>query len=314
LIAALATYSRLPADSVLITHGSDLAHELVATCFVRPGDKVLMVTPSYDNFRAAVEQRGAETIRFKYLGGAPFPVAEFAEALRQHTPRLAYIVNPNNPIGYTIGIETIRELLDSCSRLSTILIVDEAYFEFCGVTAADLIKESPHVIVTRSFSKAFGLAGLRLGYLLADRQIMTVLNRANNPKSVTSFAKVGALAALRDMTHVHNYVEEVRQSRAQYEKFFKRHDVKYYPSDSNFILFQVDDPKRLVRSLEEHNVFVRERTSQFDGVGHVRISVGGKQSTDVAIRALEEYFRTVRSERERSGEESFASASPARRT
>jgi histidinol-phosphate aminotransferase len=309
LIGALAKYSDLPAENVLITHGSDLAHELVATCFVRPGDKVLMVTPSYDNFRAAVEQRGAETIKFNYLGSAPFPVAKFAEALRKHTPRLAYIVNPNNPIGYTIGLDKLRELLDCCSRLSTILLVDEAYFEFCGVTAANLVKESSHVIVTRSFSKAFGLAGLRLGYLLAHRQIMAVLNRANNPKSVTSFAKVGALAALRDLSYIHNYVEEVRQSRAVYERFFERLGIKYYPSDSNFILFQCNDPKGLVRSLEERNVFVRDRTSQFEGVGHVRISVGGKESTEVSIRALQAYFTGGAAEPETSGEETFVGAS-----
>ena len=307
LIAALARYSGLRAENVLITHGSDLAHELVATCFVRPGDKVLMVTPSYDNFRAAVEQRGAETVNFNYLGLGPFPVAEFAEALRKHTPRLAYIVNPNNPIGYTIGVDTLRELLECCSRLSTILIVDEAYFEFCGITTADLVPESSHLVVTRSFSKAFGLAGLRLGYLLAGRQITGVLNRANNPKSVTSFAKVGALAALRDLAHIHRYVDEVRQSRTEFEGFFKRHGIKYYPSDSNFILFQCDDPKGLVRRLEERNIFVRERTSQFDGVGHVRISVGGKESTKVAIRALDEFFNNGNAtESEAPREERFA--------
>jgi phenylacetate-CoA ligase len=290
LIAELGRYSGVPAENVLITHGSDLAHELVATCFVRPGDKVLMVTPSYDNFRAAVEQRGAQTIKFKYLGTEQFPVADFAEALRQHTPRLAYIVNPNNPIGYTLGMETIRELLECCSQLSTILILDEAYFEFCGVTGADLVTRSPHLVVTRSFSKAFGMAGLRLGYLLASRQVMGVLNRANNPKSVTGFAKVGALAALRDLDYMRAYVEEVTHCRAEYEKLFKHRGIKYYPSDSNFILFQCSDPKGLVRSLENRNIFVRDRTSQFDGVGHVRVSVGGKESTKAALAALDEYF------------------------
>jgi histidinol-phosphate aminotransferase len=313
VIDELAKYCGLPTENVLITHGSDLAHELVATCFVRPGDKVLMVTPSYDNFRAAVEQRGAETFKFNYVGSSPFPVAEFAEALRKYTPRLAYIVNPNNPIGYTIPVDTLREILAACSQLSTILIVDEAYFEFCGVTAADLVPESAHLIVTRSFSKAFGLAGLRLGYLLGHRQIMGVLNRANNPKSVTSFAKVGALAALRDVAHVHHYVEEVRQSRLVYENFFKQHGIKFYPSDSNFILFQCEDPKGLVRALEERNIYVRERTSQFGGVGHVRISVGGQESTEAALRALAEYFDGSPVEPEAPQEASLAGASLQRR-
>jgi histidinol-phosphate aminotransferase len=313
IIAALAKYSGVPAENVLITHGSDLAHELLATCFVRPGDKVLMVTPSYDNFRAAVEQRGAQTVKFKYLGTAAFPVAEFAEALRQHTPRLAYIVNPNNPIGYTLGIDTIKQLLDCCSLLSTILIIDEAYFEFCGITAADLVTRFPHLVVTRSFSKAFGLAGLRLGYLLASIRIMSVLNRANNPKSVTSFAKVGALAALRDLAFMQDYVEEVTSCRSAYEKLFKHHGIKYYPSASNFILFQCDDPKALVRSLEDRNIFVRDRTSQFDGVGHVRISVGGKESTAAALAALDEYFSSggpSRSVEEVSKEETYAAVFP----
>jgi phenylacetate-CoA ligase len=315
LVDALREYAGLPAENILLTHGSDLAMELVATCFVRPGDKVLMVTPSYDNFRAVVEQRGAEVVKFKFLGTTPFPVADFAETLRQHTPRLAYIVNPNNPVGYTISPDKIKELLECCSRLSTILIVDEAYFEFCGITAADLVTQSSHLIVTRSFSKAFGLAGLRLGYLLAPRQIMDVLSRANNPKSVTSFAKAGALAALRHVGQVHAYVDEVCQSRVEYEKLFKRHGIKYFPSSSNFILFQYDDAKGLIRSLEERNIFVRDRTSQFDGVGHVRISIGGKESTNVAIRALDEFLSgsvAANSEPRTPAEETFAGASPTR--
>jgi len=196
-----------------------------------------------------------------------------------------------------------------------ILIVDEAYFEFCGITAADLVTQSSHLIVTRSFSKAFGLAGLRLGYLLAPRQIMDVLSRANNPKSVTSFAKAGALAALRHVGQVHAYVDEVCQSRVEYEKLFKRHGIKYFPSSSNFILFQYDDAKGLIRSLEERNIFVRDRTSQFDGVGHVRISIGGKESTNVAIRALDEFLSgsvAANSEPRTPAEETFAGASPTR--
>ena len=314
LVAAIAEYVGLPAEHVLLSHGSDLAMELVATCFIRPGDKVLMVSPSYDNFRAVVEQRGAEVVKFKFLGTTAFPVADFAETLRQQAPRVAYIVNPNNPIGYTIGPDKIKELLDCCSPISTVLVVDEAYFEFCGITSADLVTRSSHLVVTRSFSKAFGLAGLRLGYLLAPAQIMGVLSRAHNAKSVTSFAKAAALAALHDIAHVHSYVDEVRQSRAEYENLFKRHGIKYFPSSSNFILFRYDEAEALIRSLEERKIFVRDRTSQFDGVGHVRVSIGGKKSTEVAIRALDEYFsdnNATRYQLEAPRQKAFAGVSPA---
>ena len=287
---AIADYAGVSPEHVLPTHGSDLAMELLATCFVRPGDKVLVVWPSYDHFRAVIEQRGAEIVKFKYCGYDPFPTDDFRDALRRHTPRLAYLVNPNNPIGYVINRDRIKELLDYCTTLSTVLIVDEAYFEFSGVTVADLVSSSSHLVVTRSFSKAFGLAGLRLGYLLASGQLMHVLNRAQNPKSVTMFAKTAALTALQDIKHVQSYVEEVRQSRERYEMFFKQHGIKYFPSCGNFVLFQYDAAADLVRHMEQHRVFMRDRTAQFDGAGHIRLTVGSRISTEVTVSKLEEYF------------------------
>jgi histidinol-phosphate aminotransferase len=268
--------------------------ELLATCFVRPGDKALLVWPSYDNFRAVIEQRGAEIVKFKYSGEGDFPTDDFKLALRRHTPRLTYLVNPNNPVGYVIDRDKIKELLDYCATLSTILIVDEAYFEFSGITVADLVSSSAHLVVTRSFSKAFGLAGLRLGYLLASEQLMNVLSRAQNAKSVTMFAKTAALAALQDIAHVQGYVEEVRQSRERYEKFFKQHGIKYFPSHGNFILFQYDAAGDLIRHMEHHRVFMRDRTTQFDGAGHIRVTVGGRTSTEATISRLEEYFAATK--------------------
>jgi phenylacetate-CoA ligase len=290
LLTAIASYAGVPAEHVLPSHGSDMGMELIATCFVRPGDKVLMLWPSYDNFRAVVEQRGAEVIKLSFLGDTAFPRAAFARAVQEHAPRLAYLVNPNNPMGYAIDRRVIKELLDYCANLSTILIVDEAYFEFCGITAADLVSQSSHLVVTRSFSKAFGLAGLRLGYLLASRQLMRVLSRAQNAKSVTSFAKVAALAALQNVVHVQDYVEEVRRSKELYYELFKRHQISYFPSQGNFVLFQHEAPDALVQHLAGRNVFVRDRTPQFDGAGHVRVTIGGRKSTEVAIHYLEEYF------------------------
>jgi histidinol-phosphate aminotransferase len=292
--AAIADYAGVSREHLLPTHGSDLAMELLATCFVRPGDKVLLVWPSYDNFRAVIEQRGAEIVKFQYSGEGDFPTDDFRQALRRHAPRLTYLVNPNNPIGYVINRDKIKELLDHCATLSTILIVDEAYFEFSGITAANLVSSSSHLVVTRSFSKAFGLAGLRLGYLLASGQLMNVLNRAQNAKSVTMFAKTAALAALQDIAHVQSYVEEVRQSRERYEKFFKQHGIKYFHSHGNFILFQYDAAEDLIRHMEQHRVFMRDRTAQFDGVGHIRVTVGGRASTEATISRLEEYFAATK--------------------
>ena len=119
---------------------------------------------------------------------------------------------------------------------------------------------------------------------------------------------------MRHVAAVHAYVEEVIQSRMEYEKLFKHHGIKYFPSSSNFILFQYDDPKALIRSLEDRNIFVRDRTSQFDGIGHVRVSVGGKESTKVAIQALDEFLSdggATNSELATAAEQTFVGATPA---
>lgn len=287
---ALARYAAVEPDNVVLSHGSDLAMELVATSCLRPGDKALLVSPTYDNFRAVAEQRGADVNRFEYLGDKAFPTSDFVQVVRDSAPRLVYLVNPNNPIGYVLERAVIQKILAACVRLSTILVVDEAYFEFAGTSVAALAAASRYMIVLRTFSKAFGLAGLRLGYLVAGPELVRVLHRVHNPKSITAFAKTAARAALEDVESMWRYVAEVRKSRDRLCTFLKQQAIYFYPSQANFVLLQHDHPDKLVRYLESRNILVRDRTRYFAGVGHVRITLGGQQSTDALMEALADYF------------------------
>jgi histidinol-phosphate aminotransferase len=290
LLQAISAYVGVPPEHVVLTHGSDLGLELVANAFTRPGDKVLIVSPNYDHFRAMTEQRGAEILRFDYRGDAAFPCDECLKKVGTYSPRMIYLTNPNNPLGYALEVPVLERLSAECSRLSAILIIDEAYFEFYGITAASLVAQYSHCIVTRSFSKAFGMAGLRLGYLLAPLEIVRVLNRLNISKSVTMFAKVAALASMQDLQSVRDYVEEVRQSKEQFYALFQELRLGYQRSMSNFISFEHEKAPEIVRYLADRHILVRDGSRYSRGKGCVRVSVAGAQSSKIVIEALREFF------------------------
>ena len=213
--------------------------ELLATSLVHGGDAVLIVTPTYDQFRAIVEQRGARVVTFDYDGQAPFDFDAFERAMRTHSIRAVYLSNPNNPLGYVLESELLQRIETLCRRLSSILVVDEAYYEFCGVSVSRRVRDPDGpVIVLRTFSKAFGLAGLRIGYILASGNLMRALRKVHNPKSVTMFAKTAALAALRDLAAVQAYAGEVTRGRERIRRILIQHGARTYPSAGNYVLFE----------------------------------------------------------------------------
>jgi histidinol-phosphate aminotransferase len=208
-----------------------------------------------------------------------------------------YLNNPNNPIGYALERPELESIIRHCAGAKVLVVVDEAYFEFCGVTAAALTNSYPNVIVLRTFSKAFGLAGLRIGYILATPELARVLRRVVNPKSVTMFAKVSALTALEHVSDMRAYVAEVAQSRALLMTFFRNHGIECTPSRANFILFQIDRPQELVEQLAATKIFVRDRSRYFHNGRHVRMTVGTLQTTARVI----EVFTEILGRRQGSG-------------
>jgi phenylacetate-CoA ligase len=290
LLKAISEYAGVPAEHIILSHGSDLGLELVANSFIHPGDKVMVVSPNYDHFRAMTEQRGAEILRFEYRGETAFPCKEFVNAVANQSPRVVYLTNPNNPLGYAIELSALEELIAECSRLSVLVVVDEAYFEFCGITAAKLVTKYSHCLVSRTFSKAFGMAGLRLGYLLAPLEIVRVLNRLNISKSVTMFAKTAGLASIRDLQSVRDYVAEINSVKEQFYALFEEFKLDYQRSQANFIAFEHDKAAEIVRYLADRNILVRDGSRYSRRNGCVRMSVAGAQSAEMVMRALREYL------------------------
>jgi histidinol-phosphate aminotransferase len=270
-----------------LTNGIDDALHLIADTFIEDGNSVLVVEPTFDMYRFFAELAGAKVVALRYDEEMRFPVDAMIRALRQpkRSPRVLYIANPNNPTGTLVQRIDLRRILRAASR--TLVLVDEAYFDFSGLTILSWIRQYPNLLVARTFSKSAGLAALRIGCLFGKSETLSPMRRACTPYPVNSAALVAAGAAIRDPRFLRNYTREVLQSRAMLEKGLLRLGARIYPSSANFVLADFGPAAlRLVRALERQGILVRARRD-FPRQGFVRISAGTRADTRKLLQALE---------------------------
>jgi len=287
-IKRLARYFGVRAEEIHLTNGIDDALHLIADTFIEDGDSVLVIEPTFDMYRFFAELAGARVIALRYGQDMRFPVEAVIRALRQlpkRRPRVLYIANPNNPTGTLVRHAELRSILRAASR--TLVLVDEAYFDFSGLTILPWIRRYTNLLVARTFSKSAGLAALRVGCLFGRAEILAAMRRACTPYPVNSAALVAAVAAIGDPRFQRNYTREVLQSRAILEKGLVRLGARIYPSSANFVLADFGGAaRRLVRALERKGILVRGRRD-FPREGFVRISAGTRADTRKVLRAME---------------------------
>ncbi len=276
LTLKLQSYVGYPADHILVTNGSDDALELICKTFLEPGDEVAYPDPTYTHFLVFAQSRGAsvEPIIFE----DPF-APEVDEIISAITPKtkIVYLPNPNNPTGALLSNDDLRKLATAAS--GKILIVDEAYYEFAGQSALEILSEFENVVVTRSFSKAFGLAAVRVGYLIAQPWFVNELKRLHNPKSVNQFAQVAASAALDDLPYYNRYVEEVRESKALFERWCKHRSISFRNTPANYVLINTERVEEVVAHLSGKGIHVRDRSNMRDMAGYIRFNLGTIEQT-----------------------------------
>jgi histidinol-phosphate aminotransferase len=271
LKAALSTYTGLDQECLLVTNGSDDALDLLCRTYLDATDDVLVAAPTYGHFLVFARARGVEPRLVTAATPFEVPTAALAAEVTPRT-KLVYLASPNNPTGVLTPPEDVAGL---CSRFpGTLFLVDEAYHEFCGVTCAPLVREFRNLVVTRTFSKCFGIAGLRVGYLMADSAVHASLCKLYNPKSVNVLGQVGALAALSDTAFREGYIREVREAREWLAAELAARGARVRSTAANFVLVRVARPRDLVASLEKVGVFVRDRSHIKGFDGFVRITVG----------------------------------------
>ena len=273
-------------DELLLTNGTDEALHVIVSTFVEPGDAVLIVEPTYAMYRFYSELAAARILAPRYSPEMKFPSEEVTRVLGQDAPRVFFLPNPNSPTGNLLPRAEVRWILGAAER--TMVVIDEAYFEFSGVTVIPWIRRHANLIVTRTFSKTAGLAGLRLGCIFVNRELAAVMRKSQSPYPVNAAALVAAEAAMRDGAFMARTVREVKAGRSLLERGLARLGVRYFPSGGNFILVYFGErAKKIVAALDGQGILLRDRSSDFGGEGYVRITAGTPAQVRRLLRALE---------------------------
>jgi len=280
----LANYFRVRADELLLTNGGDDALRVFFDTFVEPRTDVLICEPTFPMYRYYAEIAGARVKVLRYGANMEFPLAEAVAALRKK-PRLFFLANPNNPTGTSVPRAAIRKLLRAATH--TVVVLDEAYAEFSVESALSWVRRYPHLFVARTFSKAEGMAGLRLGAVVGQRDSLSFVRRAMPPYPVNLAALAAGVAAIEERKTIARYVRDVKRLRAWFATELERRGVCVFPSAANFLLadFGKSGPA-LFEKLARHNILVRERSHDL-GLGYARITIGTQAELKKLLRILD---------------------------
>lgn len=284
---ALAEYFQLPQDQFLLTNGTDEAIQVLVNTYVDDGDEVIILHPSYAMYRFYSEVAGAEIKLLDYRAGdLAFPIEELLAAVTPRT-RAILISNPNNPTGTAIGAGPMVQILERAPHAA--VLIDEAYYEFFGVTALRLIERYPNLFVSRTFSKAFGMAALRVGCLFSQAGNVSIAHKAQSPYSVNLLAAIAVRAAVEDTSYLNHYVHQSLKARDLLYQGFAARRIEAYPSQANFVLFRAGERSVEVRdALRERGVLVRDRS--YEIAGCVRVTAGTPEQVGRFFEALDEVW------------------------
>jgi histidinol-phosphate aminotransferase len=282
--AALAKHFRVEPDQLLLTNGTDEAIQVLINTYVDDGDEVIALRPSYAMYRFYAEVAGAKIVEVDYTAPSlAFPLEAVLAAITPRT-RAILIGNPNNPTGTATNLSGIEQILKAAPHAA--VLIDEAYYEFFGVTALNLIWKYPQLFVSRTFSKVFGMAALRVGCLFSRAANVKFLHKAQSPYSVNALAAIAAEAAVTDTDYVESYIAEALAAREMLEVGFEKLGIDYVPGAANFVLGYFGDRAIEVRdALREQAILVRDRSYEIPG--GVRITVGTRQQTKKVLTELE---------------------------
>jgi histidinol-phosphate aminotransferase len=262
--------------------------------FLEEGDELLLPVPTYTMYEIYASATDARVVSVQAADDLAFPFERLLAAITPRTKVVA-IANPNSPSG---SAATRAQLLEFAARAPhAVLLVDEAYFHFHGETVIDLIGTVPNLIVARTFSKAYGLAGLRLGLLAGAVELMRWVRRVLSPYSVNSLALACLPPALEDAAYLDWYVAEVLAARTEFEAALDEARVRRWPSCANFVLIEIGaQHKEFTRLMSAAGVLVRDRSSDPGCDGRVRITIGTREQMRQAAVALNEALATLRIE------------------
>jgi histidinol-phosphate aminotransferase len=285
----LCAIKNVPVENIFVGNGSDEAIDLLIRAFCNPGiDNILIFPPTYGMYEVSAEINDIAINKVLLTNSYQLDIKAIKEGIDNNT-KIIFVCSPNNPTGNLLNTASIEWLL---KNFNGIVVVDEAYIDFTGTQSwSQRLNEFPNLVVLQTLSKAWGLAGLRIGFAYSSKEIIHVFNKIKPPYNISEATQQLALQALQNEQKAKEKTNVLVQQRERLLEEFKQFDfiTTIYPSDANFILVKVDDAKKLYQYLIAKTIVVRNRSSQPLCENSLRITVGTPGENDVLITALKNY-------------------------
>ena len=286
LVGALADYTGWTPDGLIVCNGSNTLIQLIIAVTTTPGVAVAVPSPSFSLYALYAGMFGGQVVSVPLTDHFTFDLEGLCHSLEVEKPRTVFLCSPNNPTGCGIRNDDLRSLLAASDSL---FVVDEAYGEFSDSTALDLLPEFGNLVVLKTFSKALGAAGIRIGYLLGHPPLVAEILKGKIPFDINVFSHTAAMHILRHGDMIPRRVDALRTERHRVEwALGQMAGVKAYPSDANFILFEANDTKAVFEALVDRGVLVRDVTGYPMLKMALRVTVGRPEENDRFLGALAE--------------------------
>jgi histidinol-phosphate aminotransferase len=290
--AEVSDFLGLTPAQVLLTNGVDEAIHLLCATYLDPGDEAILVVPTFAMYALFAQAAGARVAQIPAGDNFAFPLQELLARVSPRT-RFIAVANPNNPTGAVVPCEVLLQIAHAAPQAA--ILVDEAYFEFYGETLLNHTPRPPNLFVARTFSKAYGLAGLRIGLLAGDAEQIAMVRRVASPYNVNAVALAVLSEAMRDQAYVKDYTAQVQRGRAMLEQELRTLGLQYWPSRANFVLVRVGPAyAEFIQGLRARGILVRDRSFDPGCAGCVRMTVGSVVHTQTLIGALRDLIANLK--------------------
>lgn len=287
----LANYLKIPPEKLMITNATDEAIMLIIQTYIEKGEEIILPIPTFAIFKFYAQLAEANIKEILYKNNLTFPTKKLLNAITKKT-KLVILCNPNNPTGTLIEKKDIIKIIEKAQKSKSLVLLDEAYYQYSGIECLDLINKYDNLIIIRTFSKAYGLSGLRLGYIISNEEIIKNLLKAGSPYSVNTVAMAAGAVAIEDEDYIRWYINQVKMAKKLIYEEFKKLKIKTYPTAANFLITRF--PKRadeIEKKLREKGILVRNRSNYPLLKDCLRIGIGTVKQTRELIDALKDILQ-----------------------
>lgn len=287
----LAASLKIKPEQLMINNATDESIMVIMQTYIEKGDEIVLPVPTFAMFRFYADLVEGKIKEVLYRPDLRFPTKSVINAISKKT-KLVILCNPNNPTGSAIEKKDVIKILEKAQKSDALVLLDEAYYQYSGIDCLDLVNEFDNLIIIRTFSKAYGMSGLRLGYAVSNAYVMESLLKVASPYSVNTVAVVAASVAIEDDDYVNWYVSEVKKAKKIIYEELKKLKLKTYPTAGNFLVVKfVGKVDEVENALREREILVRNRSKYPLLKDCLRIGIGTVKQTRQLINALKEILK-----------------------